>query len=320
MSNIDIEHMTKEEALEYMGLSSDANDFAIDEKFWQLSKKYRGQNTPESEQALNDLSAVYNIACGRRDEAKAKDEQRQAEKKYFGKTSDEWKNHFSYSWFKYLVILIVVLVAGSIIYNVLFKGRYDCSVVSFGHFTVDSEVLEDRFRTEKLKNPYSASVDIVVPNEQGQTENIYSNQTLAAVLSMYPDVLITDSMTYKYYFSDFADMSMVYDNIKIALPKSVIDHLEPVYLSEREGFLYSREYLLRQGYIDENTSVDEYSTEQIMIGLKITDAGVIQSLGIENLWPDSPAEIIIGIYSGTNDYSNTELMLIRLLQNMSFSD
>ena len=127
-------------------------------------------------------------------------------------------------------------------------------------------------------------------------------------------------MTYKYYFSDFADISIVYDNIRIAVPDSVASHLEPVYLSEREAFTYTRDYLLSQGYIDENTDSSGYDPQQIMVGLKITDEDVIRKLGIENMWPDSPAEIIIGIYSGTTDYTNTEEMLIKLFQSMSFSD
>ena len=98
MSSFDIEKMTKEEALEYLGLPSDANDFYIDEKFWKLSKQYRGKNDKESEDKLSELSAVYNIACGRRDEALRKADERAKASKFLGKTKDEWKNYFAYSW------------------------------------------------------------------------------------------------------------------------------------------------------------------------------------------------------------------------------
>lgn len=320
MSNVDIEKMTKPEALEYLGLPADANDFAIDERFWQLSKRYRGQNTSESEEALNELSAVYNIACGRRDENRAKEEQRDSASKFLGKTSDEWKNYFSYSWLKILVIAVIIIVAGNILYSVFFKNRYDCSVVAFGHFVVDTEVLEGSFTTDELKNPYVSSVDIVVPNELGQSANIYSDQTLAAVLSMYPDVLITDEMTYKYYYSDFADISQLYSNIKGLLPKSVTEHLEPVYLSEREAFLYTKDYLIQQEMIDPDTSAEDYDTTSRMIGIKVTDAGIISAMGIENAWPDTEPSIIIGIYSGTVDYTNAGKMLTKLFQSMAFSD
>ena len=66
----EILQMSREEAVSYLGLKDDANDFAIDEKFWQLSKRYRGDDTPESEQKLADVSCAYDIACGRRDEVR----------------------------------------------------------------------------------------------------------------------------------------------------------------------------------------------------------------------------------------------------------
>ena len=314
MSDIDIEKMTKEEALTYMGLPQDANDFAVDERFWQLSKK-----DPDSEEKLNELSAVYNIACGRRDEAVAKEEKRAGEKKFLGKTKDEWKTYISYTWFKALIIVVVVAVAISVIYNAVFKNRYDSAAVAFGHFSIDSVQIEEKLLSEEIKNPYIANVDIVVPNEMGQTENIYSDQSLAAVMSMDPNVLITDSMTYKYYFSNFADMASIYSDLKLVLPANVYSKIVPVYLSERDAFLFTRDYLKQQDLLDGSTNVNEYDTTPVMIGLMITDKTAITSLGIENGWPDQDPEIIFGVYSNTADYSKAEKMILELFQNMSFS-
>ena len=42
-NGLDLTKMTREEALAYMGLSSDADRKAIDDRFWQMSKKYRGK-------------------------------------------------------------------------------------------------------------------------------------------------------------------------------------------------------------------------------------------------------------------------------------
>lgn len=319
MSDIDIEKMTKEEALTYMGLPQDANDFAVDERFWQLSKKYRGKKDPDSEDKLNELSAVYNIACGRRDEAVAKAEKRAGEKKFLGKTKDEWKTYISYTWFKALIIVVVVAVAISVIYNAVFKNRYDSAAVAFGHFSIDSVQVEEKLLSEEIKNPYIANVDIVVPNEMGQTENIYSDQSLAAVMSMDPNVLITDSMTYKYYFSNFSDMTSIYNDLKLVLPANVYSKIVPIYLSERDAFLFTRDYLKQQDLLDGSTNVNEYDSTPVMIGLMITDKTAIASLGIENGWPDQDPEIIFGVYSNTADYSKAEKMILELFQNMSFS-
>ena len=94
----DIVSMTREQALEYLGLPANANDFMIDEKFWKLSKNIRGDNTPEGKQKIADLSAAYDIATGRRDERVHKAEQREQARKIFGKTGDEWRTYFSYTW------------------------------------------------------------------------------------------------------------------------------------------------------------------------------------------------------------------------------
>ena len=93
----DISSMTREEALEYMGLPANANDFMIDEKFWKLSKNIRGDNSAEGKQKIADLSAAYDIATGARDERVMKAQQREREKKFLGKTGDEWRTYFSYT-------------------------------------------------------------------------------------------------------------------------------------------------------------------------------------------------------------------------------
>ncbi|SCW56640.1 hypothetical protein SAMN02910456_01889 [Ruminococcaceae bacterium YRB3002] len=320
MSDIDLKTMTREEALKYMGLPEDANDFAIDERFWQLTKRYRGKSEPGSESKLNELTAVYNIACGKRDEQNRKEEARQNASKFLGKTKDEWKNYLSYTWFKMVVILVVAIAFGSIIYNVVFKDRYDCSAVAFGHFNVECELLEERLVTEELKNPYVSAVNMVVHNEQGEVDNAYANQSLAAVLSMYPNMLITDGMTYKYYFSAYSDMSNVYADLQMRLNESVLDHIEPIYISEREAYLATKDYIDYEGIGEQETDAEELDPTPVLIGFRITDENAIKSLGITNLWPESRPEIIISIYAGTSDFNKGEEMIIKLCQSMAFSD
>ena len=43
-----IASMTKEEALEFLGLPADADKEALENRFWQLSKKYRSLKGDES--------------------------------------------------------------------------------------------------------------------------------------------------------------------------------------------------------------------------------------------------------------------------------
>jgi len=318
MSSVDIEKMTKEEALEYLGLPPDANDFFIDEKFWKLTKQYRGRNDKESEDKLAELSAVYNIACGRRDEAVRKADEYEKASKFLGKTKDEWKNYFAYSWLKIVVIIAVVLCIGGIIFS-MFTNRYDASLVAFGHFEVDSSLLEAASQGDDLKKVYVTSVNIVVPNEQKQSKNIYADQTLSSQLNSYPNVLITDTMTYKYYFGYYKDFGPVYDDLKILVPSELARLTEPVYLSELEAFLFTRNYYYSQGIITEEEYYGEknHSPEQIMVGLRIKDASLGEKIGIKDLWPDTDEGIIISLFSDSSSVEESEKLIVNLLHSLS---
>ena len=321
MSSVDIEKMTKEEALEYLGLPSDANDFYIDEKFWKLSKQYRGKNDKESEDKLSELSAVYNIACGRRDEALRKADERAKASKFLGKTKDEWKNYFAYSWLKIVVIIAVALCIGGIIFS-MFTNRYDASLVAFGHFEVDSSLLEDACRGDSLKKVYVTSVNIVVPNDQKQSKNIYADQTLSSQLNSYPNVLITDTMTYKYYFGYYKDMTPVYEDLKIIAPAELSMLTEPVYLSELEAFLYTRNYYYQQGLITEEEYYGEknHSPAQIMVGLRVKDTALGEKIGVRDLWPDTEEGIIISMFSDTSNVEDSEKLIVNLLHSLARSN
>ena len=112
-SELDLTAMTREEALAYMGLSSDADIKEIDDRFWQMSKKYRGKEDPESIAMEDEISAVYDIASGRRDFRKNEEQQKEAEPKRFGKTKSEWKTYIEYTWYKYV---LGIVIAAAVIY------------------------------------------------------------------------------------------------------------------------------------------------------------------------------------------------------------
>ena len=87
----EIVKMTREEALDYLGLPADADKEAVENRFWQLSKKYRTMRGDESEQKMSDLSAAYDIATGNRDIREEAAKARANEKQFLGKTKSEWK-------------------------------------------------------------------------------------------------------------------------------------------------------------------------------------------------------------------------------------
>ena len=132
----------------------------------------------------------------------------QKEKKFFGKTGDEWRTYFSYTWYKYLIGLILIILAGNILHAVITNKGYDSGVVSIGHFETTTDYVEN-FMTTRLgyENPLVSTVDMVVPNDQGQSQQAYADQTASTLLLSGPNVLVFDEVTMPYYFGSLQDVT-----------------------------------------------------------------------------------------------------------------
>lgn len=312
----DISQMTKADALDYMGLPANANDFAIDEKFWVLSKNLRGDNTPEGKKKLSELSAVYDIASGRRDERVQKEEQREQERKFLGKTGDEWRTYFSYTWYKYLIGIILIYLAGNLIYTIVSRPGYDSGVLSIGHFSNESDYIE-RFMTTRLgfENPMIGVVDMVVPNDQDQSQSAYADQSAATMILSCPNVIVYDEATMPYYFSNLADLSSLYGFLRENLTSEQMSKIEPVFMSEREAQHILNQYEVSYGAelnVDDNLLL--YDDTTVLVGLEITDPDAIRILGYENLWPETKPTLVFTIYSQSMDYSDSEFIIMELLK------
>ena len=313
----DISSMTKAEALEYMGLPANANDFMIDEKFWKLSKQIRGDNTSEGKQKIVDLSAAYDIATGRRDERVMKAEQREQERKFFGKTGDEWRTYFSYTWYKYLIAIILIFLACNLINTIITRPGYDSGIVAIGHMSNDSGNIE-KFMTTRLgfENPLVSVVDIVVPNDQGQTQQAYADQTASTLMLSCPNVLIFDEVTMPYYYGSLDDVSSLYDYLRNNLSTEQFAKLRPIYMSEREAQQILYDYEVNYGaegvVADEDLSI--YDDTPIMVGIMLTDEEAISAMGYQNLWPEYNDSLVFCVYVQTMDYNDSELIVFQLLK------
>ena len=284
--------MTKEEALAYMELPADTSWEDIDNKFWQLSKQYRKEHGEEAEEKLNELSKVYEIATGKRDREAEEARIREGKKKYWGKTSDEWKNYFYYTWYKYLIGIVLGIVILNLLYTVFLKPENDARVISVGHFVVEGEYFEDKAMEVGFKYPYTLEVNVAVPNEVGEQGDMYAEQAAAAALMADPDIIVTDNRTYPYYFGNMVDMSDYYEELEDILPPEVYARITPVYCSEA----HFQE--LAGGFSDRETDTEEYSDEEIMVGLLIEEPELIRSMGYSCLWPDEEYNLVFSFGSG----------------------
>lgn len=313
-----ISSMTRQEALEYMELPANANDFEIDERFWKLSKQIRGDNTPEGKQKIADLSAAYDIATGRRDERVHKAEQREQARKIFGKTGDEWRTYFSYTWYKYLILILLLILGGNLIYTIVTRQGYDSGYVSIGHFSNDSDYIE-KFLTTRLgfRNPMVSVVDIVVPNDQGQTQQAYADQTASTLMLSMPNVLVFDEVTMPYYYGGLQDVSSLYQFLRENLTDDQFAKLRPIYMSERDAQEVLMEYELTYGAemtVDDDLTI--YDDTPVMVGILLTDEEAISALGYQNLWPEYDDSLVFCIYYQTMDLNDSEIIIMQLLRSV----
>lgn len=309
--------MTVEQALEYMGLPKDANSYAIDEKFWQMSKNIRSKGGDDYEAKLDELSEIYDIASGRkgsRDKALAA---RNRKKKYFGKTSDEWRTHMSYSWLKYLAIILVVVVLGNLVYHMFIKPKIDCGIVSIGHFSSEDEYYEDLLLKKMgFKNAYVNSCDVVVPNDEGASAAAYSEQSADAMLTSEPNLMITDTKTTIYYFTCCKDMTDTYNMLKDVLPEASFNKLKPVYASEREYYYLIQKQEIEAGLYEQSDaeSLAAYSSDPIMIGIEVDDPDYMSAMGYTSFWKDDSVRLVFSIYFESRSVQDSQNILTRIFK------
>jgi len=289
-----------------LGLPETANAYAVDNRFWQLTKRYRAE---KNDAKLKEITDAYEVASGRAAEKTAEIEEYQSSKKFLGKTSAQWKVYFYYTWWKYL--LLVVLVAGvfSVGYRILFTKDSDFSVVSIGHFSVDTSYVEDYAKTLGYENPYITAADVLVDNSEAlNNSTMYGTAAASTYLSVNPDVIILDSKTMPYYIGYLRNLDDYYVTLKEVLPAALFEKIEPVRYSIKEY----NELLAEEDETPEYTSGDEISH---IYGLRIKDETLFDALGYTSEWTVEDKSLVIGFSVTTKRLSDAENFFESLMRD-----
>jgi hypothetical protein len=308
-------NMTREEALDYLGLPKDADKEDIEKRFWQLSKNYRTQKGDDAEQKITDLSAAYDIATGNRDLREEAAKAREKEKKFLGKTKAEWKNYVSYSWKYYVAAVVFILGTAYVVYSIFFKPAVDCGIISIGNFEHSEEYYDQTVRKLGYKYPSLLTYCYIAVSEDGQQADIFTNQ--AAVTSLYSgtNVIVTDKPASPYFFEYQSDCTDLYKALADALPAETYAKITPVYMSEREYKKLITEFRRSKGYDMSSGEVDysSYSDAKIMTGLLIEDEEMIKKLGYKSYWHNQPASVVISMNVLTKDQTDTVSIITAIL-------
>lgn len=305
--------MTREQALEYMGLGADADIKEIDDRFWQMSKKYRGKEDAESKAMEDEISAIYDIASGRRD-VRAKEEQmRENEPKYFGRYKSDWKTIIHYNWKNWLLGAVVGISIIVILVGYFLNAQNDCSVLVFGHMYLDNTYMREALEGQGLKNPYVGLADVVVPNDEKIPMDEIGNESFNAQFYTNPDVLISDNRAYMYYFSVYKDIGPLYDKIMAGLSDEAKAGVKPIYMSERESVRYKNDMLMEYGLGDEDIkNPAEFPDDPILIGFEITDQDVVTNFGVEAKWKSRQTTLMLGQCKNSTD----DVMTVKIITSI----
>ena len=314
----EIVKMTREEALDYLGLTADADKEAIENRFWQLSKKYRTMRGDESEQKMSDLSAAYDIATGNRDIREEAAKARANEKQFLGKTKSEWKNYVSYTWKYYVAGLVALAVTVFLIYTFFFKPREDCGIISIGNFDHVEKYYDGVVRELGFKYPNLVSFCYVAVNDEGQEADIYTNQAATTSLYSGANVLVTDKAAMPYFFEYFTDCTKLYESLAKELPADKYAKITPVYMTEKDYRKLIIEYRRSKGYdlSEDQIDLSSYSDAKIMTGLMIEDEDFIKKLGYTNYWHKQPATLVFGINVMSKDQDVSAAVITAVLKGL----
>ena len=317
---LDLSKMTREEALAYMGLPADADIKDIEERFWQMSKKYRGKDDDESKKLEDEIASVYEIANGSRDRKLKEEKAKETEPKIFGKTKSEWRNFWEYSWKGIAIGAAVVIFVGYVLYSVFSSSRSAYSILVFGHMNFDETFIRQTMEEKGIK-PYIGWADIVVPNDEGFTYSEAENTKFNAMFYTEPCVLISDKESYPYNFTVFKDMSPIAQEVWDGLSDKAKEGVIPVYMSERQSVEYQNEITMNSDIYNEEDILnpDLYDDEPILIGFMVKDPAISAKLGVDCWWHSRETNVLIGeCYN--NGADDKAVLVITTLLNKAFEE
>jgi hypothetical protein len=301
-------------ALAVLGLKASANAYAIDNRFWQLTKRYRSENNKAK---LDEVTVAYDIASGRAQAERAEQMEIQQSRKLLGKTASQWKVHFYYAWWKYLALVVSLLICTVLVRQIFFTEDYDLKVVSLGHFTMNNTFVTNTAKNElEYKNPYVVYADLILPESEPQTTSTLNGPaTAASFLSLRPDVLVFDEITMTYYFPYLNPMDNFYETMIETLPKAVMDEFEPVYWSEAEynELTFDED----DGSSEDVAFTSPVDNEPMIYGLMTRDPDLIKALGFNNLRENEEPTLVFCIANTSSDMMKAEEFITWIIRNRS---
>ncbi len=302
--------MDRAEAMRFFGLEESATEYVLDQKYWQMIKQYRGDIKANREK-LDEINEVYEIASGKRQEAVRDGIAREKAHKFFGKTAKEWRNHFYYSWWRYVLIACLLIVVFMMARSFFFTATIDMRIVAVGHFEKFNDQIVEVTKSEGWSlNPAVYSANLVVDNSEPADDDSMNGEIAAtAFLSVKNDIILTDARSFPFFFANFLPIDDLYNDLKSDLTEEQMEGVEPIYFSNDEHYAV----LDKNGFGDPDRVESDSDSERHIYGLMIDDPELISAMGFENRWKSDPPSLVFCLSASTENKEKAEKYLATIV-------
>lgn len=282
---------------------NDPRKETIDEKFSELIGYFYAEDYDGAIKVLDDEDIR---------------EQEEKAPKFAGKTKKQWRDHFSYVWFKYSIFPLAIAIIVLLVLGVFGRSRNDVVIYSFGYFEVDDTYMVEVMKNEGYQIPYFPAAVVVTPNQEGKQPTGYDQENATSFFMTNPDVIVSDGVTYSYYYSSFGVYPEAYQRILDGLNAEAKKHVEPVYMSAADAQEAVRKLNAWTGKGDpdiENSDVTADDTTKVIIGLRLNDTEACKKLGYRSGWEKSDSRLIFSMYAKCTDRDKAEKAMSALLNS-----
>jgi len=218
--------MERHEALEVLGLGTQATEQEIEHRYMILVKRYKGSDDPK---ALEDVAEAYNLLTGRTYEAEPPDPR--DERVVLGKPVKQWKHIWEYGRVKFIGITAAAIALVSIVYSVVTNVPPDFQVFIVGELYQDEGPQMNNFVTAVLPDVKNFQPNSAFITRSGEDANDVANVQKAFVMIAAgdEDIVIMDELQADRFApqSAFVELDDLYAKLQAELPAEIMDLVEP---------------------------------------------------------------------------------------------
>ncbi len=189
--------ITKNEALEILGLNEKSMTSDVEARYTILVKRYRAEQNNEK---LEEISLAYNIVKGIHVEPEPEDPRMQ--EILFGKSKSQWRNIWLYGKYKFLGITLAGAMLIYLIYTIITNTPADFKFAAVGEFYIPEsgiveDYIKDRFAEFETVDIATAFLSETFPDQNAA----YAQKAMILLTVSGEDIIIVDRDIFERYAS-----------------------------------------------------------------------------------------------------------------------